>query len=157
MAHWYLRWMSALVASFLLPACASAPPGTLLNPRCVNAVWRPAPGYYPPSVCQDSSCPAICEARRQEISMSPDALNRDNHRWNWSRPCHRLAGPEPGRLARRARIHLSLRSIRHDHMPLRGGTLPASRTRAAYCRKLGFLNCAPMHWPGRRSGVDRSG
>jgi len=70
--RWYSRWVSALMASFFLSACASAPPGTLLNPRCENAIWRPAPGYYPPSVCQDSSCPAICEARRQVISLSAE-------------------------------------------------------------------------------------
>lgn len=66
-----LKKLFGLLVSFLLSGCASAPPGTLLNPRCENAVWRPVPGYYSPSVCQDSSCPAICEAHRQIISMSP--------------------------------------------------------------------------------------
>jgi len=72
MAHRCVRWLSALMATLVLLGCASAPPGTLFNPRCENAVWQPAPGYYPPSVCQDSSCPAICETRRQVISMSAE-------------------------------------------------------------------------------------
>jgi hypothetical protein len=76
MSRRYVSWVSTLMASFLLPGCASAPPGTLFNPRCENAVWRPAPGYYPPSLCQDSSCPALCEARRQEISMSAEEALR---------------------------------------------------------------------------------
>ena len=66
-----LKALFGLLVSFLVPGCASAPPGTLFNPRCENAVWRPAPGYYSPSVCQDSTCPAICEAHRQAISISP--------------------------------------------------------------------------------------
>ena len=72
MARRRVRWMLVLVTSLLFLGCASAPPGTLFNPRCENAVWRPAPGYYPPTVCEDSSCPAICEARRQILSMSAE-------------------------------------------------------------------------------------
>ena len=66
---WPALLVAALTALFL-SGCTSAPPGTLFNPKCQNAVWKPTPGYKPPSVCENSSCPWICESHRQALFMS---------------------------------------------------------------------------------------